>query len=215
MSFCLLRARARGVVTVPSHLIGTNLVTTAQQPRMKSALLCLTAHAASFYSTSTIVAAAAFAANSGGVNKVSMPPLTPMADYIPLAKKAMSYIDSSPDPFHAIKTSADMLEEAGFVELPDSRPYSGNINPGGKYYFTKNRSTMVAFTVGEKYQPGNGFKIIGGHTDSPNLKVKPRSKKVASDCIQLRVECYGGGLWHTWFDRDLGISGRVLVRNER
>mmetsp|Transcript_11105 Transcript_11105/g.18861 ORF Transcript_11105/g.18861 Transcript_11105/m.18861 type:complete len:389 (-) Transcript_11105:38-1204(-) len=54
---------------------------------------------------------------------------------------------------------------------------------------------------------------MGCHTDSPNLKVKPRSKKERHGCIQLEVECYGGGLWHTWFDRDLGISGRVLVRD--
>lgn len=73
----------------------------------------------------------------------------------------------------------------------------------------------MAFCVGDNYQAGQGgFKIIGGHTDSPNLKIKPRSKKHASGCIQLAVECYGGGLWHTWFDRDLGLSGRVMVRNE-
>jgi aspartyl aminopeptidase len=91
------------------------------------------------------------------------------------------------------------------------------IQPGGKYFFTKNRSTLVAFTVGQKVTPGNvpGFKIIGAHTDSPNLKIKARSKRnpVTAGCIQIAVECYGGGLWHTWFDRDLSISGRVLVRD--
>jgi len=77
-----------------------------------------------------------------------------------------------------------------------------------------NNTTLVAFAIGPKFIPGNGFKIIGGHTDSPNLKVKPRSKRnVESGCRTLAVECYGGGLWHTWFDRDLGISGRVLVRD--
>eukprot|EP00559_Dactyliosolen_fragilissimus_P006343 CAMPEP_0184856302 /NCGR_PEP_ID=MMETSP0580-20130426/1500_1 /TAXON_ID=1118495 /ORGANISM="Dactyliosolen fragilissimus" /LENGTH=490 /DNA_ID=CAMNT_0027351265 /DNA_START=81 /DNA_END=1553 /DNA_ORIENTATION=+ len=133
--------------------------------------------------------------------------------HIPLAKDAMTYLDQSPDPFHCVHTSSNMLIDAGFVELDDLKPYNGNLRPGGKYFFTRNKSTLVAFAVGHKYEPGNGFKIIGGHTDSPNLKIKPRSKRSGSGCTQLAVECYGGGLWHTWFDRDLGISGRVLVRN--
>jgi len=142
-----------------------------------------------------------------------MPPFSEISEHLPLARKAMSYLDSSPDPFHAVKTSVDLLEETGFTELLEGAPYNGKVVPGGKYYFTKNKSTLVAFTVGSSYQPGNGFKIIGGHTDSPNLKIKPRSKRSSAGCIQLAVECYGGGLWDTWFDRDLGLSGRVLIRN--
>jgi len=146
-----------------------------------------------------------------------MPPLTARtADHLPLAKKAMEYFDNSPDPFHAVQTSIDRLTSAGFEELTDGINYKGKVKVGGKYYFTRNKSTLVAFSVGNRAQAGAGFKVIGGHTDSPNLKVKPRSKRDSGSkagAKQVGVECYGGGLWHTWFDRDLGISGRVLVRN--
>jgi len=147
-----------------------------------------------------------------------MPPLSisqnSIETHLPLAKKAMKFLDSSPDPFHAVQTSVEMLEDANFIEIKDNSPFKGELKRGGRYYFTRNKSSIVAFVVGNKFEPGNGFKVIGGHTDSPCLKIKPRSKKTSSGCIQLAVECYGGGLWHTWFDRDLGISGRVLLRSE-
>jgi len=146
-----------------------------------------------------------------------MPSLsTHCEDDLPLAREAMAFIDASPDPFHVVQSAVEKLEEVGFVEWNDDE----EIKNGGKYYFTRNKSTLVAFSVGESYKPGKGFKITGSHTDSPNLKVKPYSKRTksknggASGSIQLGVECYGGGLWHTWFDRDLGISGRVFVNDE-
>ena len=149
------------------------------------------------------------------LSSITMPPMTTTHDHLPLARKAMDYFDRSSDPFLAVKTSIDLLKEAGFEEL-DETGTTVEIIRGGKYYYTRNRSSLVAFTVGEKFQAGNGgFKIIGGHTDSPNLRVKPRSKRSDKNAksIQIGAECYGGGLWHTWFDRDLGLSGRVFCRN--
>ena len=134
--------------------------------------------------------------------------------HMPIAERAMRYLDASPDPFHATQNACDRLESAGFTAIDEKDAWTGKLVKGGKYYFTRNRSCLVAFTVGGSYEPGNGFKVIGAHTDSPNLRVKPRSKRSSAGVTQLDVECYGGGLWHTWFDRDLSLSGRVMVRSE-
>ena len=147
-----------------------------------------------------------------------MPPLTSPSNiitkHLPLANKALSYFDSSPDPFHAVQSSIQLLEQAGFQPLNDDNNDNENndtlsssttttnqkLIPGGKYYFTKNKSSLIAFSIGKKFDPSigtGGFKIIGAHTDSPNLKIKPHSKrKLAEGYIQLAVECYGGGLWY-------------------
>jgi len=97
--------------------------------------------------------------------------------------------------------TGERLKANGFTELSESDAWAsnGSVVAGGKYFYTRNQSTLVAFAVGGAYKPGGGFKIVGAHTDSPVLKVKPVSKKVdkASGCLQLGVECYGGGLWHT------------------
>jgi aspartyl aminopeptidase len=102
-------------------------------------------------------------------------------------KAAMAFLDGSPDPFHACARAQERLEAAGFVKLDEREPWAGRIAPGGRYFWTRNRSCLVAFAVGEGYQPGDGFKIIGAHTDSPNLKVKPRSVRdgSAASCTQV------------------------------
>jgi aspartyl aminopeptidase len=139
---------------------------------------------------------------------------SPYSEYIPLAEKACEFLTASPDPFHAVKNSIAKLSAAGFQPLSSTNPLTGQLQPGGKYYYTVEYSTLVAFCVGPNFQTNQsfGFHMIGGHTDSPNLKLKPKSKRTASGYTLLGVECYGGGLWHTWFDRDLSVSGRVLVQ---
>ncbi|OJJ33984.1 hypothetical protein ASPWEDRAFT_112467 [Aspergillus wentii DTO 134E9] len=125
----------------------------------------------------------------------------------------LSYVNASPTPFHAVQSSKDLLAKAGFQEIKEKDSWASTCKPGGKYYLTRNGSTLVAFAVGKKWAPGNSISMIGAHTDSPVLRIKPVSKKGGEGFVQVGVETYGGGIWHSWFDRDLGVAGRVMVRS--
>lgn len=125
----------------------------------------------------------------------------------------LDFVNASPTPYHAVQSSISRLEKAGFTSIKERDNWSSTLRPGGKYYMTRNASTIVAFTIGSKWKPGNPIAMVGAHTDSPCLRIKPVSKKTGVGFMQVGVETYGGGIWHSWFDRDLSIAGRVLVKD--
>ena len=123
----------------------------------------------------------------------------------------VNYLNAAISNFHCVAEIKRILTAAGFSELDTSKAWA--LSKGGKYFFTKAGTAIVAFAVGGKYDPDtSGAIIVGAHTDSPCLKLKPVSKLEKSESVLLGVVGYGGGLWHTWFDRDLSVAGRVLVK---
>ncbi|KAK0763028.1 hypothetical protein N5P37_004011 [Trichoderma harzianum] len=124
----------------------------------------------------------------------------------------VDFVNSSPTPYHAVKSASALFEKAGFTLIRERDSWASALRPGGKYYLTRNGSSIVAFAIGRKWRPGNPVAIVGAHTDSPCLRVKPVSKKSNVGYLQVGVETYGGGIWHSWFDRDLSLAGRVMVR---
>ncbi|ODV80990.1 aspartyl aminopeptidase [Suhomyces tanzawaensis NRRL Y-17324] len=104
------------------------------------------------------------------------------------AQSFVDYLNNSPTPYHVVNSSIEKLAKAGFEELTERSNWNTALKRGGKYYVTRNASSLIAFTVGEKYENGNGIAAVGAHTDSPCLRIKPISKKTSEGFIQVGVE---------------------------
>lgn len=122
----------------------------------------------------------------------------------------LEFLKRSPTPFHATANMATALDAAGFSRIAERDAWQ--LTPGGRYYTVRNGSSLVAFVLGRKSPDTSGWRMVGAHTDSPCLKVKPNPQLNAHGYWQLGVEVYGGALLNPWFDRDLSLAGRVSYR---
>lgn len=124
-----------------------------------------------------------------------------------LAHDLTEFITAAPSPFHAVAEAVRRLSDAGFTEQAEAGPWSGG--PGGRYLVRD--GTVLAWFVPEGVAPGAPMRIFAAHTDSPSFKVKPLPDAGRGGWRQVSVEVYGGPLWNSWLDRDLGIAGRLAL----
>ena len=122
-------------------------------------------------------------------------------------QELLTFIAASPTAFHAVKESARILRDNGFEALKEEERW--HLQPGGKYYVVRHDSALVAFSVGEEFV----FNIVAAHTDSPSFRIKT-APVIKGTPDKLNVEPYGGAIFNTWFDRPLGIAGRIVTERE-
>lgn len=127
-----------------------------------------------------------------------------------VARRLLAFIDESPSPWHAGARMATELRRHGFARLHEEQSWS--LAAGGKYYVSRGDSSLIALVMGSREPADTGYRIIGAHTDSPGLRIKPAGPHAADGMARLGVEIYGGPILASFTDRDLGLAGRVSVK---
>lgn len=127
------------------------------------------------------------------------------------ARHLLEFIDASPSPWHAVSSIESRLIASGFSRLEEHRLWS--LKPGSAYFVSRKGGSIIAFRMGQSPLNESGFMIVGAHTDSPGLRLKPKAAFATDGIARLAVEVYGGPILATFTDRDLSLAGRVNVRN--
>lgn len=127
----------------------------------------------------------------------------------------LEFMTENPTVFHTVTHFEEKLTHAGFKKLSERKSWA-ELEKGGKYFVSRNGSSLIAFTVGKAYKSGNGVAMVAGHVDALTARLKPISnKKTTAGYVQLGVAPYAGALNSTWWDRDLGVGGRVVVKDSK
>ncbi len=136
-----------------------------------------------------------------------------MKDFLNCSRALLDFIEKSPSCFQAVEQAERILADRDFLHLQENKKWE--LQPGGRYYVTRNASSVIAFTIPEK--PFAGFRLMCSHTDSPSFKIKENPEMVSDGkYTKLNVEKYGGMLCAPWFDRPLSVAGRVIaVKNKK
>jgi aspartyl aminopeptidase len=124
----------------------------------------------------------------------------------------LDFIDASPSPWHVIKSVEAQLASFNFKKLDETLSWS--LESGGRYYVVRDESSVIIFVLGQKPLVETGFKMIGAHTDSPGLRIKPNAATGVDGLLRLAVEIYGGPILATFTDRDLSLAGRVSYKDK-
>ena len=127
------------------------------------------------------------------------------------ARDLLAFIDASPSPWHAVETASAQLSAHGFQDLNETEAWQ--LKPGGRY-FVKRNGSVIAFVIGQSDLANTGFNMVGAHTDSPGLRLKPNAAYSSDGLIRIGVEVYGGPILATFADRDLSMAGQVNVRSQ-
>ncbi|MGL1932456.1 MAG: M18 family aminopeptidase [Desulfotalea sp.] len=134
-----------------------------------------------------------------------------MTDFDIFTKQFLEFNSNSPSAFHVTKELKEVLIADGFKQLMENEKW--NLSKG-KYFVTRDLSSIIAFKIGKQEKLTDGFRLVGAHTDSPGLQIKPNCIQKKESYLKITAEIYGGPLLSTWFDRDLSIAGMVAIQDE-
>ena len=135
-----------------------------------------------------------------------------MIDAHQQVQELLDFIDASPSPWHAVKQVQAHLEAFQFIKLDETSAW--DLLPGGHYYVVRDDSSIIIFVQGQKPLVETGFKLVGAHTDSPGLRIKPNAASGIDGLLRLGVEVYGGPILATFADRDLSLAGRITYKDD-